>query len=102
MSAAQHLALENREMALRDLSHVLVCIEAFKICEGQDIAAMRLVDIVVPLYERLLQILQGSEPEIHADCTFSSSTDIKVSARLAHVIHQSVAAMALPYHEVWV
>ncbi|KAL4804562.1 hypothetical protein BDV18DRAFT_142214, partial [Aspergillus unguis] len=98
-SAAWHLALDDsRESALQDLSHAQVCLQAFRVCEDFDIAAMRLVDIVVPLYQRLVETVESDQLEP----TYALADDRKIPPRLAHIVHQSVAAMELPYQEIWV
>lgn len=81
------------------------CLEALQFCEEYDIAAMRLVDVIAPLYQRLCHAvgqpaaansLAGMQPE--NDIT----EDGEIPRQLGHVIYQSVAAMSLPCQEVWV
>ncbi|KAL4979377.1 hypothetical protein BDW66DRAFT_128305 [Aspergillus desertorum] len=101
------------------LSHVRCCLQVLDICEDWDIAAMRLVDIVRPLHQRLSQMVDSQKVD-RPDPALAASTSsypipdtnesdgntdcrqVQIPIGLAHIVHQSVAAMELPYQEVWV
>ncbi|KAL4915371.1 hypothetical protein BDW62DRAFT_188600 [Aspergillus aurantiobrunneus] len=118
LSAAQRLARSpNTDPVLQDLSHVQGCLQVLGVCEDHDLAAMRLVDIVVPLYQRLWQTMEESNklcedgyegtdqmisryPMLVMD--EAGNREGTIPARLAHIVQQSVAAMELQYQEVWV
>ncbi|RDW90850.1 uncharacterized protein DSM5745_02625 [Aspergillus mulundensis] len=105
------------ESVFDNLVHVRFCLQALGACEDWDIAAMRLVDVVKPLYERLRQAVEmekSQEPDQAVEASKSpysmpdlnmgtdNGRQVEIPARLAHIMHQSVAAMKLPYQEVWV
>ncbi|KAL4903696.1 hypothetical protein BDW74DRAFT_38247 [Aspergillus multicolor] len=129
LNAAQNLAVVAKEEAeaqarrpdLESVSdslvHVRFCLQALGVCEDWDIAAMRLVDVVKPLYHRLQQTVEmemSQEPDqaladskssyllLDSSTNSGNGRQVKIPARLAHIMHQSVAAMKLPYQEVWV
>ncbi|KAL4994371.1 hypothetical protein BDV10DRAFT_189107 [Aspergillus recurvatus] len=101
------------------LSHVQFCLQALGICEDWDIAAMRLADVIRPLYQRVWQTVESEKsdrpdpalaastssyliPDTNESDSNSNGRHIQISVRVAHIMHQSVAAMELPYQEVWV
>ncbi|KAJ0419778.1 hypothetical protein BJY00DRAFT_285515 [Aspergillus carlsbadensis] len=106
MLTAQHLALSVPQSSiLKDMEHTRVCLKVLHFCANYDIAAMRLVDIVTPLFNRLWQIIENPN-DVHKIAPSFSISDTpgapRLSAGLAHVVHQLVAAMGLRYQEVWV
>jgi UV DNA damage repair endonuclease len=90
---------------LEDLSHVKGCLDALQFCEDYDIAAMRLVDVIAPLYQRLCDAV-GQPGAVNSLAEMQPKTDImedrKIPMQLGHIIYQSVAAMSLPCQEIWV
>lgn len=108
LSAAQHLALgagAHQELVVQDLSHVQVCLQVLQFCEEFDIAAMRLVDVIAPLYQRLCDAV-GQPGAVNSLVEMQPMTDMKgdgeIPMQLGHIIYQSVAAMSLPCQEIWV
>jgi len=108
LSAAQHLALgagAHQELVVQDLSHVQVCLQVLQFCEEFDIAAMRLVDVIAPLYQRLCDSV-GQQDAVNSPAEMQPMTDMKgdreIPMQLGHIIYQSVAAMSLPCQEIWV
>lgn len=108
LSAAQHLALgadARHELVVQDLSHVQVCLQVLQFCEVFDIAAMRLVDVIAPLYQRLCDEV-GQPNAVNSLAEMQPMTDMKgdgeIPMQLGHIIYQSVAAMSLPCQEIWV
>lgn len=108
LSSAQHLVLgagAYQELVLQDLSHVQVCLEVLQFCEEYDIAAMRLVDIIGPLYQRSCDAA-GQSGAVSSLDKMHPTTDIngncEVKMQLGHIIYQSVAAMSLACQEIWV
>ncbi|KAL3451461.1 hypothetical protein BJX65DRAFT_293445 [Aspergillus insuetus] len=106
MLATQHLALSVMQSSiLQDMEHIRVCLKVLNYCANYDIAAMRLVDIVTPLFNRLWKMLENSN-DVDKIAPSFSLWDIagapRISAGLAHVVHQLVAVMGLRYQEVWV
>ncbi|KAL3460109.1 hypothetical protein BJX64DRAFT_263707 [Aspergillus heterothallicus] len=106
MLATQHLALGAPPVSvMEDLAHVRVCLQVLNYCENYDIAAMRLVDVVAPLSARVWQSIEKANETENVAPSFPLSESAggpQISARLAHIVHQLVAAMGLQYQEIWV
>ncbi len=93
LSSAQHLVLRAgayQELVLQDLSHVKVCLEVLQFCEEYDIAAMRLVDIIGPLYQRSCDAAGqpgavSSLDKMHPTTGINGVGDIKM--QLGHIIY---------------
>jgi hypothetical protein len=106
MLATQHLALKIPQSSiLKDMEHVRVCLKVLHYCAQYDIAAMRLVDIITPLFNRLWQMIENPNDFDKIAPSFSLADTPgapRISAGLAHVVHQLLAAMGLRYQEVWV
>lgn len=106
LRAAQYLAFEvSRESVSQNLFHVRVCLEVLGFCEEQDIVAMRLLDLLVPAYQCLRQIIDNPAIAAKMDSTPSHSevnNGSLIPGPLAHVVHQLVAATATRYQELWV
>jgi hypothetical protein len=106
MLATQHLALAVPQPSiLKDMEHIRACLKVLQYCANYDIAAMRLVDIVSPLINRLWQMIENPNDVDKIAPSFSLSESPgapRISAGLAHVVHQLVAMMGLKYQEIWV
>ncbi|KAL2847130.1 hypothetical protein BJX68DRAFT_240252 [Aspergillus pseudodeflectus] len=106
MLATQHLALAVPQPSiLKDMEHIRACLKVLQYCANYDIAAMRLVDIVSPLINRLWQMIENPNDVDKIAPSFSLSESPgapRISAGLAHVVHQLVATMGLKYQEIWV
>ncbi|KAL2848392.1 hypothetical protein BJY01DRAFT_262691 [Aspergillus pseudoustus] len=106
MRATKHLALGAPQASvLHDLEHFRVCLQVLHFCEKYDIAAMRLIDVVGPLAARVRQTIENPCDANNVAPTFSiseTSDGPRISAPLAHVVHQLVGAMGMRYQEIWV
>ena len=111
LRSAQHLTSGvSRESVLQDLSYVRACLKVLELCcEEQDIAAMRFLNLLVPAYQCLSQIVDNhaiADGKTTDSMSLTSKEDgdygSSIPARLAHVVHQLVAATRTRYQELWV
>lgn len=99
----------SRELILQDLSYVRICLEVLGLCGEQDIAATRLLDLLVPAYQCVSQIVDNpaiADDKLADSMSLTSREDShdgsSISAQLAHVVHQLVAATRTSCQKLWV
>lgn len=87
------------------LAYVRDCLLVLECCDKHDIAAVRLTDAVVPLYERLRVMVDDSATDDQTDSMSPNSNDkddTTTSAEMDSIVCQLVSAMEIPFQDLWV
>lgn len=86
---------------MENLSYVSVCFRVLGTCREHDVSALRLFDVITPLYQRVRQIIDNA-----ADMADSLRNDIDDSAtapvQIADITRRLTDAMATHFQEIWV
>lgn len=88
-------------MALDNLASAYACVQTLETCSERDIAAIRLLRRVAPLYQSLKQIADNpaSGEQIGTNTDADSSTNV---SQLTDIASQLAAAITMHFQESWI
>lgn len=102
LRALQHLALGHSCDSLENLSGAYICVEALGTCSEKDLAAMRLLNRIAPLYHRLKRIADNLEDSEQGSPTRQSEMSAVDRSEVDDVASELVAGIKMHVEEPWI